>query len=149
MPRRSALWLAGLAMAAFAALGCSVLQRDGPSSWRLYGTWVNEAYDEIEEGGPPSKLVFYESGLLEVYDDLEPDAIPFRTVSFEITSDWTEGQEHWFQINEQMGQEVIYGTARISDGGDTLESVSSAATYPDPAALDPSAEGYLVFYRQE
>ena len=123
-----------------------------PFLWQLWGTWVNEDYDEIPAGGPPPKLIMYESGLLVVYDDLsETDPIPFITLQFELTGDWTDGQEHWFQIVEYIEEGVVfaYATIRLSNGGDTLEGWFNPTDYPDPAGLEPSAENYTVYYRQE
>ncbi len=96
---------------------------EGPSSWQLYGTWVNEMYNDL--GGPAAKIIIYESGVAELYKNVL-DSDPFETFPFQVTNEWTDEQSHWFEA-------IAYGSAymlcRIHEGGKTLEVVTSEVTY--------------------
>ncbi len=96
---------------------------EGPSDWQLYGTWANEIYNGMQ--GPAAQIIIYENGIVELYENVG-GSTPFETAPFEITSEWTDEQSHWFEA-------IAYGSAymlfRILERGNTLEVVTSEVTY--------------------
>ncbi len=115
-----------------------------PSTWKLWGTWANEANND--SGGPPAKLIYYESGSVETYRNVL-DTTPFETLKFSIAEEWTNEQSHWFKGTVGEGVGTIYTLSRISGGGNTLEFVLNFSRYPEPAELDPSSDYYAILYR--
>jgi hypothetical protein len=114
-------------------------------SWSLVGSWINQAYETID--GYSAKVVYLSDGSAEVYKLLS-DAIPIATGTYVIDDDWTESGIHWFKVTAPMGGTTYYEIDKLSNGGNTYESVASTVAYPaqfDP--LNPSYY-YTIRYRQ-
>ncbi len=114
---------------------------DPEENWALAGTWINETY----EGDLFGKVVFRDDGTVEGYkliSDINVDA----TGTYVIEDDWTEKGIHWFKVKTVFGATPSYELDKLTNDGNTYESVYDSGAYP--ASLDPTSPAYRIRFRQ-
>ena len=114
---------------------------DPEASWALVGTWINAAY----EGGLFGKVVFRDDGTVEGYN-LISDTTVVATGTYIIEDDWTEKGIHWFKVKTVFGATPSYELDKLTNDGNTYESVFASGTYP--ASFDPTSPSYRIRFRQ-
>jgi hypothetical protein len=121
----------------------------------LYGTWVNPEYDDTA-GGQPGRMVI-KNGTYEIFALTNITRWLIRG-EYTITNKWTDSEGNvwynykvtklWYQTGVTR-TDPLYGLAKISDSGRTLERAYSGINYPqelNPEALEFT---YQIHYRQE
>jgi len=121
----------------------------------LYGTWVNPDYDDTT-GGQPGRTVI-ENGTYEVFALTNITRWLIRG-EYTITDKWTDSEGNtwynykvtklWYQTNVTR-TDPLYGLAKISDSGRTLERAYSGIDYPQEINPDALEFIYQIHYRQE
>ena len=105
----------------------------------LYGTWVNEKYHH-------KKVVFFSDGTYGV--TINPkDELGFKD-TYQITAKWTDTEGNiWYKaFLESSYRGPGYWLIKISNSGNTYESVSDRGDYP--TKIDSDNDHYHIFYRQ-
>jgi len=113
--------------------------------YEIYGTWVNPNAKPVIQFG---KMVFNIDGVSESYNTIE--STTSMNKKFVITNKWVESKGVIiYTLIFDMGTEIelIYGLAKISDSGKTLELSISKSDYPKE--IDPKYTEYFIGYRQE
>ena len=120
--------------------------------WTVVGSWINKSYDNRDY--VPAREVYGHDGTLSYYQHLKDktpnDAhYPIATGTYSIESSWIEGDVYWFKIRCTFGDEIVYELVKLTESGNTFESVlSMGGNYP--AAFVPSEEEdyYTVRHRE-
>ena len=140
--------MALLLMWMLSALATCVLSGEDntEASWRLVGTWINPAYED--PGGFSGKVVYREDGTWEVCD-LISDTNAVATGTYIIEGDWTEKGIHWFAVRADSGNIIGYEINKLTNNGNTYESVFSSSSYP--TEFDPTSPSYFytIRFRQQ
>ena len=113
---------------------------DPEASWTLVGTWINPAY----EGGWFGKVVYRDDGTVEIYY-LISDTTVVATGTYVIEDDWTEKGIHWFKVKTVFGATPGYEIDKLTNDGNTYESVFTSNAYP--AEFDPASPSYSYTIR--
>jgi hypothetical protein len=112
--------------------------------WTLVGTWINPVYD----GGSVDKLpkvVLTSDGAISQYYHVE-GSLAWSVGTYVIESDWTEPGVHWFKVRSAYSVWTFFELAKLTNDGNTYESVFSSQTYP--SGFITSGDGYRIRNRQ-
>ncbi len=113
---------------------------DEETIYEYLGTWANPAYNG-HGGGPPGKAVFTATEVS--FFENESDVVPLETDSWSITHQ--DGNFYRFTVDSGLFG-FLYGIARISSGGNVLETNAHPAAYPP--RIDPAGSAYAMLYRR-
>src|SRR5271169_254404 len=114
------------------------------STWSLVGSWSNPAYDKT--GDYSGKVVYGSDHIVSLYH-LSSDTIRYGYGPYTIEKDWTESGVHWFRVRLEFAEGTTYEIDKLTDGGNTYESVFTTGMYPslfDTTGLYP----YTIRKRQ-
>ena len=123
--------------------GCPMSPEAG---WSIVGTWTNAAYDGSTE--QPEKLIVASDGTFEIYaNSTDPNASD--TGTYEIASDWTETDYHYFQFKtvQDGSGETWYNLVSLSRNGNTYMANSDSTDYP--TEIDVNDPTYANYARQQ
>ena len=121
----------------------------------LYGIWLNPEYDDTA-GGQPGRMVI-KNGTYEIFA-LTNITRWLIQGEYTITNKWTDSEGNvwynymvtklWYQTGVTR-TDPLYGLAKISNSGKTLERAYSGIEYPQE--LNPEALEFIyqIHYRQE
>ena len=125
--------------------GCATNNRVYISkAYDIYGTWGNPDAKPVIQYG---KMEFQINGELDSYNTVT-STTPM-TKEYVVTNKWVDsGGNVFYTIIIDMGVEIglIYGLAKISNSGNTLELSISNSDYPKE--IDPEYTEYFIGYRQ-
>jgi len=131
------------------ATGPAAIQPDDP----LFGTWINEEYDQPGHSYFPKSVMFPDGSELsyERIADSKPTAESQNT----IEKTWIDAQgNHWYKIHHvrrfYATPELIwerFTLSRVNAGGTILES--SDGRYEYPKELSPLDIEYSIRYKQK
>ena len=113
--------------------------------WTVVGTWVNPAYDGTNINKLP-KNVLTSDGVISLYYHAD-GSLPWAVGKYAIESDWTEPGVHWFKVKTVYSTWTFFQLARLTDDGNTYESVASSEAFP--LTFDPSNQSYTTRHRRE
>ncbi len=117
----------------------------------MYGTWLNEEYEETTEG---SMRIFYPDGKVMHYGK-KSDPEPRWECRFTIEEKWTDQEGNiCYKVLSKCGSppynESLASSIRISikihPSGDVMESVAYQGTYYQE--IRPDDLRYKIHYRQ-
>jgi hypothetical protein len=121
----------------------------------LYGTWVNPEYDDTTAGQPGRVVI--KNGTYEIFALTDISRWLIRG-EYTITDKWADSEGNvwynymvtklWYQTGATR-TDPLYGLAKISNSGKTLERAYSGIDYPqelNPEALEFT---YQIHYSQE
>jgi hypothetical protein len=121
----------------------------------LYGTWVNPEYDNTSAGEPGRMII--KNGTYEIYG-LSNITRWLIQGEYTITDKWTDSDGNvwykymvtklWYQTGVTR-TDPLYGLAKISNSGRTLERVYSGIDYPRELSQVILEYTYQIHYRQE
>jgi len=114
-------------------------------SWSLVGSWINKAYDS--PGTFSAKVVYGADGNLTTYKFLG-DSNASAKVPFTIEENWTEKGVHWFKVKIPMGSGTLYEIDKLTEGGNTYESVFCMDKYPLTFDTKSPSYYYTIRYRE-
>ena len=122
----------------------------------LYGTWVNEDYNEV--WWPWGKVTFNPDGTFAYYGKSN-DTKPTKFGTFILKDSWIDSEGNMWILEDEYvgpyfeGKKVSkYVLNKISTSGATLESVlnsSNGGRYPEEKDLNPNNSYYQIHYFQE
>jgi len=112
--------------------------------WSLVGTWVNPAYEN--SNATPPQNIFKGDGTITTYYHIG-DSLPWGVGTYSVESDWTEPGVHWFKVKSTFSQWTYFEIAKLTNEGNTYESVGSWDKYP--SSFDKSNNSYLTRNRRE
>jgi hypothetical protein len=127
------------------SLLCSPSLLAQEESWSLVGTWINKAYDI--PGMLNAKIVYGGDGHLTLYKFLS-DTTPTAKATFTIEDSWTEKGIRWFKVKILAGNETWYEIDKLTEGGNTYESVFRRDMYPSSFDAKSSPNFYGIRYRE-
>ena len=134
---------------------CATEKLATKKSETLYGTWINENYNNStgiikhfakEIRNPDGTFAFYNN---------EFDTNPLFIGKFIITDSWTDSEGNiWFKEEYYIGayfegkKVSELGLTKISNSGKTLERVITGPRGGYPIEIDPTNVYYHIHYRQ-
>jgi len=142
-------WLLALMLALGCATGPVAVAPDDP----LFGTWVNEQYDQAGTSYF-AKRVYLPDGRELDYDYIAATE-PSRECRDTIDKAWIDAEgNHWYRIhtigwqypNKEL-QVERFSLSRISARGTVLEQLSGHYDYPEE--LISTLPDYVVYHKQE
>ena len=113
-------------------------------SWSLVGTWINKDYDI--SGTSSAKVVYTDDGHVMLYKRLS-DSYPRAKFTYKIEESWTEKGVHWFKVKIPFGTATMYEIDKLTEGGNTYESVFRKDEYPVSFDAKSPACSYTIRYR--
>lgn len=129
----------------------AVLPPDDP----LFGTWVNEEYDQAIARGENgvSKIVIYSDGRELCYRRIA-DAEPIREWFQSYEETWVDAEgSHWYKINEtgwmypsRAAKSQGFWFCKVGSGGTVLEGVWAQYGYPED--VSPTGPSYGMYKRE-
>jgi hypothetical protein len=137
-----ALVVAALLILTSCATSPAALEEDDP----LFGTWINEEYDQSTRSDLYSKIIVYPDGHEFDYKHIG-DSEPVWEAWYTVEKAWIDEEEnHWYKLQyvgwaypSGVGKEEWFLMIRISTDGNTYESVMAQYGYPDDVTpLGPS-----------
>jgi hypothetical protein len=131
------VWILSIASLIFIGTAARVPLFAEEKDWILIATWVNPAYDGENVYAP--KCVFTSDGKITQYYHIA-GSLPRAVGTYVIESDWTEPGVHWFKVKSVYLRWTYFEIAKLTNEGNTYESVSSTETYPP--AFDTSGQQF-------
>ena len=126
----------------------AVFAEDSPAAtWELVGIWTNPAYEDSDRY--LGKIVYRADGIWEGYDRIS-DTSPVVKGTYVVDDEWTEKGIHWFAVRAISGDIAGYEINKLSDNGNTYESIFSTISYPSSlefARISPS-DFHTIRFRQ-
>jgi hypothetical protein len=111
-------------------------------SWPLVGAWINKDYDI--SGKFSAKVVYGGDGSLKTYRHLS-DTSAAADLTFTVEESWTEKGIRWFKVKIPFGSGTMYEIDKLTEGGNTYESVFGTDKYP--LSFDPKSPSYMYTIR--
>jgi len=130
------------------ATGPAAIKEDDP----LFGTWINEEYDQAGQSHFPKSVMFPDGAELSYEHIAESEPIAESQNTIEKT--WIDAQgDHWYKIHHvrrfYATPELIwerFTLSRVSAGGAILEGFDGRYEYPkELRPLDPE---YSIRYKR-
>ncbi len=104
-------------------------------NWTLIGSWINSSY----ESSPlyPARLVYANNGTVSQFQRLA-DKTALK-ISYVIEDSWTESGIHWYKVRSSWpGSADWCSIIKLTEGGNTFESVTAMGQYPEKSASGPT-----------
>ncbi len=107
----------------------------------IYASWVNPE----AKSGLPQKLIFKPNCKVEYFPSANPKSPD--TGRYLIVNKWTDSEGNiWYKKHEVDGWHEYYSLIKISNSGNTLETVRDRNDYP--TKIDPKHVFYIKYSRE-
>jgi hypothetical protein len=117
----------------------------------IYGTWVNEKYDDLQTGeGKHARWDYNSDGTWATYYKSDGEN-PIWEGTYVIAAKWTNKDGVCYKITHwnETSRVDCYGLTCISDSGSTIEAAHSLQTHPEKIDRDLSFYRYIgIHYRK-
>jgi hypothetical protein len=123
--------------------GSHLFAQEQVKEWSLVGSWINPTYDKT--GDFSGKVIYGNDFAISLFH-LTSDKTRYGWGHYSVEKDWVEAGAHWFRVEVVFDDGTYYEIDKLTDNGNTYESVFTTGMYP--SSFDTSGVQYYYTIRK-